>query len=474
MILGRVAVSLLVVFAYLDVASALRAEAAQDPPCPIISASKAAASGFESGRSAQVIFSMLPQRAGKVAVIGTPSQSVEALIRHVGSEQIKHVPLHAINTEHGDRFDLIVDSSPNDDLPSRVHALFPRLNHQGLYIAERVQSHSDSMRCWWTRVVSMLIQPSLVGSTVRYTGECAGEQYDLPLESAHAWNGVIALRKGLIHPLWDQNQSAWLVDRSAIRYTDALPPSENKRLLAMEQRDDGCWHGRSEFLKYCATHSADKGYFHAYWRAYGALLQSVRNTEGFRLAEMGLAGGNSARVWFDFFRDDAQFFEYDLNTSTFRGVSQSMSNEFGSRFHAIGSSLDPDDPPGNWRNQDFDVNGTTMTIEAVKRDARQNGGFDVIIDDAAHSPLENTAFFHELIGNVRSGGYYICEDLAAGGVLPVSPLTLNKVSGSHLAGIQQTTPVDVFVNVTEYILSGDIAGLVSAHWWHETVMFERG
>jgi len=37
----------------------------------------------------------------------------------------------------------------------------------------------------------------------------------------------------------------------------------------------------------------------------------------------------------------------------------------------------------------------------------RGGGFDIIVDDAGHSPLQNFMFFYNLVTTVRPGGYYV-------------------------------------------------------------------
>jgi len=111
----------------------------------------------------------------------------------------------------------------------------------------------------------------------------------------------------------------------------------------------------------------------------------------------------------------------------------------------------------------------------------RGGGFDIIVDDAGHSPLQNFMFFYNLVTTVRPGGYYVCEDLAAGAFRTLEAHDRDRPSLPE-AIRRATTPIDMFTDVTGILAGGSSdsvcdgceASLAAVHWMHETVIFERG
>jgi len=469
-----------------------------DPECVTAQALEAAA-GFDGGRSARLILSMLPPGPKRVFLIGEPSTHFRSLITATGSQQVvKLKPTDgALPAEYNSRFDLLVDSQGGDDLPARVHARFSLLRYQGLYIAEHVESCAsqrqdpetlragDTRSCaaWWTHLVELLNRPNCAGQRLGKTACTKFWDCDLQIESLHVWNGVVALRKGSVHPHWDQNLSQWFtrdVSSSLTWYVLMMHGIEKHTpFLAADERDDRCWRYRRQFYNLCAKHGADKGLVHGYWRGYGVLLERFRRVRGFRLAEFGLALGNSLRVWADYFGDDAVFHTNDVVSNHFDVIMKTLSSRAQRRVYMHSVEMNP----GNmaWAHVDYDWNATTRGIASMRDEVERAGGFHVVVDDAGHSALQNFMFFHELVGTVLPGGYYICEDLAAGGFRKLAPHNLAR-PGLPQAIRRTRSPIDMFVAVTQTIAGGKTisacdgceAGLVSAHWWLESVFFERG
>jgi len=385
-------------------------------------------------------------------------------------------------------FDLIVDSQGGDDLPARVNALFALLRYQGLYIAEHVEScalqskdpntpgahGSQSCAGWWRHLVGMLNRPVGAGRTT--TAQCEKTRgCDLQIESLHVWKGVVALRKGSVHPYWDQKLSLWFPPHPFAK-ADLM---DHRPFQAADHRDDGCWRHRRQFLRLCEQRYADKGVLHGYWRGYGVLLERFRRVRGLRVAELGLSQGKSLRLWADFFSNDAIFHMSDTTSTNFDAVRRSLDRQVQGRVHMHSANLTIG--KGAWMHPEFDWNGTVRGIASMRGEAEKSGGFHLIVDDAGHSPLQNLMFFHELIGVVLPGGYYVCEDLGAGGFGTIARREMTRPTLPQ--AIRRTpTPIGMFVNVTrtiagkgsDSVCGGCDAGLVSAHWWLETVLFERG
>lgn len=138
----------------------------------------------------------------------------------------------------------------------------------------------------------------------------------------------------------------------------------------------------------------DKGSTHSYVDVYETLLAPFR--QRCDLLEIGIAAGDSMRLWGDYLGTD----------STITGLDLSLTfdtNGFDSRFKfIIGDATKPDI---------IDKLGGKM--------------FDVVIDDASHMQADQVATFKLLKGHVKPGGIYVIEDI-------LSPDTaLTELRGLH-------------------------------------------
>lgn len=124
----------------------------------------------------------------------------------------------------------------------------------------------------------------------------------------------------------------------------------------------------------------DKGSVHSYIPYYEELLTPYRKNSCF--LEIGLQGGNSLRMWNEYFIDShvvgVEIFEHRTG----------------------GLHLDP-----NYNVIVYDATKLSF-LEKI-----QNLTFDVIIDDGSHYLHEQIQTFHLLKNKMNAGGIYIIEDI---------------------------------------------------------------
>eukprot|EP00662_Eupelagonemidae_sp_cell21_P005757 gene5757-52063_t len=133
------------------------------------------------------------------------------------------------------------------------------------------------------------------------------------------------------------------------------------------------------------------------------LMESLRKRRKLRLAELGLSGGSSLFVWEDLFADDAELHSVDMKDVRFRQIIAQLTDEQRARTHLHAANS----PITDWTQKEFDWEGTTRSSKILQRESRKGGGFDIIVDDAGHSPLQNMQFFHDLAPHLRPGGLFV-------------------------------------------------------------------
>eukprot|EP01062_Namystynia_karyoxenos_P062486 TRINITY_DN55375_c0_g1_i1.p1 TRINITY_DN55375_c0_g1~~TRINITY_DN55375_c0_g1_i1.p1 ORF type:complete len:1124 (+),score=189.98 TRINITY_DN55375_c0_g1_i1:73-3444(+) len=460
---------------------------------------KSAVEGLRS-KAAMAVFTLLPaaQRDGQgvVLVLGRPRN--EALVRSLsqgrtvialdGLESSKLLAAARKETPRG--ADVIIDALGDASVHVRMQQLMPLIRYQGLYLADGMEkcltSAEGECAILLQRLVETLHRPH--GSGRQDFDQCRPSGCDMRVESVHAWPGLLALRKGQVHPLWDLEASEW--KRESLRdngrpdnKVGERQPTVDEAIVNLQlglwksreladERGDKCWSGRREFLLLCRKHHADKGDHHAYWRAYGSLMVPFRSAPRVRIIELGLSTGDSVAVWTDWFGHDAEIHSVDMTEEAFEHVRLRLPAPARDRvqLHAVNSPL-------QYPHPDFDWDGTVRASRIVRNAAGQRG-FDIIADDAGHSPLQNMMFFHELFPHVRPGGLYVCEDLAAGAFL-----TPPQADRARLPpGLKDhSAPIALFVTATRAVLLGSQVsicggcdeGLASVHWWDETVLLEK-
>lgn len=137
------------------------------------------------------------------------------------------------------------------------------------------------------------------------------------------------------------------------------------------------------FDELCINHNCDKGRLpngvgHCYGRHYSEVLEPLRH-QPIRLLEIGVGDGKSIRVWLDYFTHP--------------------------QAHITGVDIDP-----------VSVSGPRYTFRQINQTDALGlqslfGHYDVIIDDGAHTPQATVTSFEALWPFLKSGGYFIIEDL---------------------------------------------------------------
>lgn len=138
----------------------------------------------------------------------------------------------------------------------------------------------------------------------------------------------------------------------------------------------------------------DKGSTHSYVDIYDTLLAPFR--QRCDLMEIGIASGDSMKLWGDYFGTDC----------TITGVDLSL-------------TFDP---------SQFDSRFKFITADATKPEIAeklQGKMFDVIIDDASHMQADQVATFKLLKSHVKPGGLYVIEDILA------PDISLRELTGLH-------------------------------------------
>ena len=120
---------------------------------------------------------------------------------------------------------------------------------------------------------------------------------------------------------------------------------------------------------------------HTYIDIYEAYFESVRQKE-LNLLEIGVHKGRSLRMWRDYF-PQSRIFGLDINPNTFFQEERIDIT--------IGSQADP---------------------QVLDKLCQKVDCFDIIVDDGSHVNHMTIDSFNYLFKKIRSGGWYVVEDLA--------------------------------------------------------------
>eukprot|EP00756_Hemistasia_phaeocysticola_P064180 Hpha_TRINITY_DN7583_c0_g1::TRINITY_DN7583_c0_g1_i2::g.19174::m.19174 len=458
-------------------------------------------------RTMSMVLSMLPLPPSaptrpSVLVLGTPSN--QGLFDYVLRKRVRinvkptsslRTVIHTVNAQASKGLDIIYDANLlGTRTPSeRLETLVSMLRYQGLYIADvgrKGSERDEAMRVAVRALVTGLHRPHGGGGRKRTYTRCNAHSRwmcDIPAESFHVSNGLLIVRNGVPHPHWDIEAGRWRagtlrdnknrdnkVDGPKVQFSPdvlALQKKLVERREAIDERSDGCWKGRKDFLTLANSKAADKGTHHGYWRGYGVLFP--RDTENARIAELGLSAGSSLQVWLRWFNAQTQLLSVDMNDSRFARILATLNSQDKARTQLAAV----DSPIKKWSEPDFDWEGSKRSVSIVTKAAEAGGGFNIIVDDAGHSALQNSFFFHSLFSSVRKGGLYVCEDLEAGGFLHLASRDKARVHET----LRERTPVRIFRDVTAALgrglgksgCDGCDADAVAVHWWDETVVFEK-
>jgi 8-demethyl-8-(2-methoxy-alpha-L-rhamnosyl)tetracenomycin-C 3'-O-methyltransferase len=132
-------------------------------------------------------------------------------------------------------------------------------------------------------------------------------------------------------------------------------------------------------------HGTDKASgLHHYLEIYERFLGPLRD-KPITLLEMGTLGGNSLRMWDEYFtHPDTRILGLELEAAYWK-------------------------PESNPRMKV--INGSQADPAVLRQLWVENGEFDVVIDDASHKLGDMKPAFEELFPHVKSGGFYCLEDL---------------------------------------------------------------
>ena len=154
---------------------------------------------------------------------------------------------------------------------------------------------------------------------------------------------------------------------------------------------DMCYLG-----KVCGTDKSPYGesnatmHRHPYTAVYAMLFAPLRNKH-IHFAEIGVAGGNSALMWLNYFRN-ANLYFFDRDADFLNNVKQ---------FKIPGR-----DPYTGL--MDVSVDGDVkIALELANKDAQ----YDVILDDSSHEYEHQIRIIKESFPYIKPGGYMIVEDI---------------------------------------------------------------
>lgn len=174
-----------------------------------------------------------------------------------------------------------------------------------------------------------------------------------------------------VSPLWDSGARDYLSLMG--KHEEVFPPIkiEAPKVVASSLMDD-----------LAIKHKSDKSSrFHNYAVKYDKILSQYR--ESFTsIMEIGVAQGQSTKMWADYF-PNATIYGADIDKTSV--VCESYSSRI--KFHLL-----------------------DQRIEAQLKNMEQFGPYDLIIDDGNHFWMEQILTFKTLFPYVKSGGIYIVED----------------------------------------------------------------
>lgn len=134
-------------------------------------------------------------------------------------------------------------------------------------------------------------------------------------------------------------------------------------------------------LKY----KTDKGsYYHNYTLYYDMIFDKIKD-QFLKILEIGVNKGSSLKMWKDYF-SNSLIYGIDIHP-TCKTIEEERIKVF----------------IGDQSNLDF--------LIKIKNEVNDN--FDIIIDDGSHMSIHQIASFKIIFPFVKSGGYYIIEDLHA-------------------------------------------------------------
>jgi hypothetical protein len=150
----------------------------------------------------------------------------------------------------------------------------------------------------------------------------------------------------------------------------------------------------------------DKANYHGYTEFYDDIFKQYTSP---RILEIGIAGGDSIRMYYEYFNEP-----YVVAMDT----------------NAVG-------PIGSCKI----VKGDQANIEDLQRCVEGEEPFDIIVDDGGHQMHQQQITFGTLFKHVKSGGYYILEDIHSSFrdylLYPTVPIEYDRTTYDMLRMIEQ-------------------------------------
>jgi len=119
-------------------------------------------------------------------------------------------------------------------------------------------------------------------------------------------------------------------------------------------------------------------YFDIYERHFNAFIN-----KNVKVLEIGVWQGGSLKMWKEYFGKEAQIIGVDTNPKC------KMLEEEQIKIYI----------------------GDQANIDFLDNIIKEEGPFDIIIDDGGHFPYQQITSFNKLFFNLKDGGIYLCEDL---------------------------------------------------------------
>jgi hypothetical protein len=140
--------------------------------------------------------------------------------------------------------------------------------------------------------------------------------------------------------------------------------------------------------------------YHGYSVVYENLFKNVQNNE-IRLLEIGVASGQSIAMWYEYFINSKIHCIDDINRKLTDEIVKELTQT----------------------NRVFFQQGDQGDRLFLTSMYNLFGGedFDIIVDDGSHQPNHQMISFAHLFPHLKSGGYYIIEDIT----IPESEVILN-------------------------------------------------
>lgn len=151
-------------------------------------------------------------------------------------------------------------------------------------------------------------------------------------------------------------------------------------LCAFETANDKqAYQELNDFAIQAAT---DKNsFYHDYTKIYSKYFNELKN-KPITFLEIGIAEGKSVKMWESYFeKADLHFADIEYKAHQYHSQR--------SKYHYLDQA----------------------DVVALRKLGDEVGSFDVIIDDGGHTMVQQITSFQALFPYVKSGGYYIIEDL---------------------------------------------------------------